>query len=142
LITALSGYCGVRGADLSTWDVDGEALAAAVRRLLENGDTTGAPRQLSEQTIGGASVPLLKIGSAPRVKVQIDLSPQTKRSQARMYLLSAKGKRFEHHGAHGMFRIEVPTGFYSMGARGDFVDIDYEDEALGPPVFELLMKAK
>jgi len=35
LITALSGYCGVKAAGSQTWDIDGETIASAIRKLLE-----------------------------------------------------------------------------------------------------------
>lgn len=53
----MSGYCGVRRPGSPTWDVDGETIASAVRKLLDNGNKTAKRRQVSDQMIGGDSVP-------------------------------------------------------------------------------------
>lgn len=143
LLTALSGYCGVKSAGRPTWDVDGETLAAAVRKLLENGNKTASRRQVSSQVISGASVPLLTVGTPPRVKVEIDLTPEQKRATAQMYLLSARGNRYEHDGSNGVFQTEVPRGFYSVGALakgGEFAAIQHDDQDLGPPLYDFIMQ--
>jgi hypothetical protein len=142
LLTAMSGYCGIRMAGMQTWDVDGETLASAVRRLLDNRNDPTVPQQVIDQAISGTSVPLLRVGKPPKVKVKIDLSPEQKRSLALMYLLSAKGDRFEHDGANGAFRTEVQRGFYSIGARAraaEFAQLEYQDEEVSPPVFNFVM---
>ena len=53
LLTALSGYCGVKVAGSANWSVDGEVLATAVRRLLDLAQQDSARRQVTEQLISG-----------------------------------------------------------------------------------------
>jgi len=145
LLTAMSGYCGVRGPGSPTWDVDGETIASAVRKLLEKGNKTAKRRQVSDQTIGGESVPLLRLQAPPRVKVELDLIPEPMRALARMYLLSAKGVQHVHDGAAGAFVTEVPRGMYVVGAKAlakEFKDLMFEDQDLIPPVFGLTMQAQ
>lgn len=147
LITAMSGYCGARGAGQPTWDIDGELLASAIRKLLENANKTAPQRQVSEQKIAGNSVPLLKFSTIPLVKVALDLSPEEKRACALIYLQSANadGEKREHNGAEGVFQIEVPRGFYSVGARSsaqEFPDIEYTDQEIDPPLYGLVLQVQ
>jgi hypothetical protein len=144
LLTALSGYCGVKGPGPATWDVDGETLASAVRKLLESGNKTPERRQVTDQAIGGTSVPLLRLAAAPRVKVELDLLPDQMRKLAKLYLESARGARFEQDGEKGAFMLEVPRGVYSVGARAaanQFRELLYENENLDPPLYGLIMQA-
>ncbi|MDB5859727.1 MAG: hypothetical protein JWQ76_3416 [Ramlibacter sp.] len=144
LLTAMSGYCGVKGPGSATWDVDGEIIAGAVRKLLEKGNKTAKRRQVSDQTISGDSVPLLRLPTPPLVKVELDLTPEQMRVLSMMYLLSAKGVRKDHPGAKGAFVVEVPRGMYSVGATAlanQFGELLYEDQDLIPPWFAFTMQA-
>jgi hypothetical protein len=144
LLTALSGYSGVKAAGSNTWDVDGETIASAIRKLLENGNKAAQKPQVSEQAIGGSSVPLVKVTQAPKVKVQLDLTPEQMRAVARLTLTSAKGTSFQHEGANGIFRTEVPRGFYVIAARAqsqEFAELTYDDQELMPPIFEFVLQA-
>jgi hypothetical protein len=142
LLTALSGYCGVRTSGKPTWDVDGETLAAAVRKLLESSNKGSQRKQVSDQQIGGTSVPLLRVTTAPLVKVEIDLLPTEKRAVAQMFLMSTKGVKFVHDGSKGAFLQDVPGGVYDVGAEAsahEFADLSYPEEGVWPPVYELTM---
>jgi hypothetical protein len=139
---ALSGRCGVKAAGAATWDVDGETLASAVRKLLDNGNKTAKRRQVSAQEISGASMALTKSAAIPSVAVEVDLTPETKRKVAKISLTSAKGNKHLHDGAEGVFRAVVPRGFYTVEAEakaGEFAVLKFEDEELIPPVFDLTM---
>jgi hypothetical protein len=143
LLTGMSGYCGIKAAGHATWDVDGESLASAVRKLLETGNKS-ARRQVSDQQISGVSVPLLRMPSAPFVKISIDLLPVAQRAFAKLYLTSAKGEVFEHDGANGVFVREVKRGIYDVGAKAQaaqFAELLHPEEELIPPVYELTMRA-
>ncbi len=142
LITAMSGYCGVKGPGAATWDVDGETLANAVRKLLEGGNKTAKRRQISGQSISGVSVPLLRHPRAPLVKVSLDLLPEPMRVVARLYLESSRGERRVHEGAKGPYLTEVPRGMYTIGAEAmaaQFESLSF-DEDLIPPVHDLPMR--
>jgi hypothetical protein len=141
----MSGYSGVRGPGSATWDADGETIASAVRKLLNNGNKTAKRRQVSDQTIGGDSVPLLRFGTPPLVKVELDLMPEPMRALARIYLLSAKGVRHDHEGVKGAFVTEVPRGIYEIGAKApanEFGDLTLEDQDLIPPLYNLTLQAR
>jgi hypothetical protein len=145
LLTAMSGYCGVRGPGSPTWDVDGETIASAIRKLLEKGNKTAKRRQVSDQAIGGDSVPLLRLQTPPLVKVELDLIPEPMRALARLYLLSAKGVQHDHDGAKGAFVTEVPRGMYVVGAKAlaqEFRDLTFEDQDLIPPFFGLTLQVQ
>jgi len=145
LLTAMSGYCGIKGPGSATWDVDGETLAGAVRKLLERANKSAKRRQVSDQTISGDSVPLLRLTKAPMVKVELDLTPEQMRALSKLYLLSAKGVRSDHVGANGAFVIDVPRGMYSVGATAlgeQFDDLLYEDQDLIPPWYPFTMEVQ
>lgn len=142
LYTALAGHCGVKAAGAATWDVDGETLANAVRRLLENGNKSAKRRQVSSQEISGISIPLTKSTTVPNVAVELDLTPEEKRKVATISLTSAKGVKHPHDGAQGVFKIALPRGFYTVEAEaksGEFVALKLEDQDLIPPIFDLTM---
>jgi hypothetical protein len=138
LVTALSGYAGIKEAGAATWGVDGETLAPAVRKLLQDENKIAKVPQVSEQTIAGQPVPLMQIPVPPRVKVKVDLSPEGMRTIAQFYLRPAKGEEIRHNGADGVFLTEVPLGFYDLGALPpgrEFVAISRVNEQFHPPLY-------
>lgn len=138
LVTALSGYAGIKEPGAATWGVDGEILAPAVRKLLEEENKAAKVPQVSEQAIAGKSVPIVQIPVPPRVKVKVDLSPKTMRVVAQFYLRSATGPAITHNGADGAFLTEVPLGFYDLGvlaAAQQFMPISRVNELLHPPLY-------
>lgn len=143
LLTAMSGFCGVKSAGSQTWDVDGETLAGAVRKLLELSNTdveTTANQQVSQQSISGTSVPLLRQTVCPKVKVQLDLTPTQKRMLYELYLTSAQGTQYPQNCVDSTFHTEVPRGYYTVGARahaGPLPSSEYRDEELIPPLYGL-----
>jgi hypothetical protein len=149
LVTAMSGYCGIKAAGSPTWDVDGEALAAAVRKLLDRASAafTGRradERQTSQQTVAGASVPLLRRAFEPKVQVQLGLTPDKKRSLYELYLQPERGVRIVQDRPTGVFEKIVPRGNYEVGARdqiGALGHITHPNEELIPPVYGLTIEA-
>lgn len=142
LLTAMSGYCGIGTPGSNRWTVDGEALAAAVRKLLSCATKTTLRRQFSDQSVSGLSIPLLELASAPKVKVDLELLPQELQSLAILYLRSLRGQRFE---GRTMLQIEVPRGFYDVGAdcpTGEFAALCYADQELMPPLFGLTIEVQ
>ncbi|MFT0518727.1 caspase family protein [Pseudomonas faucium] len=148
LICALSGYCGTKPSGAPLWEVDGETLARAIRKLLEYEtlDTTGVigtPTQVTDQWTQGPSVPLLRLGTAPRVKVWLNLLPPDKRLAYELYLRSASGVQHIQDGVDHAFKLEVTRGFYEVGARGldgHSSSITYLEEELMPPCYPLIMQ--
>lgn len=149
LLCALSGYSGIKAAGAATWDVDGESIATATRRLLDfnsaDGAAKAAGRQVSEQLVRGTPMPLLRLPIAPKVKVVLDLTPAQRRALYEMYLLSAKGKRDAQTKLDQVFRIEVTRGFYEVGAAdpaGVLAPLVLPEEELIPPVYSYEFKAQ
>ncbi len=150
LICAMSGYAGIKAPGTATWNVDGESVAAAVRQLLEYDalETSGKPgsgKQVSEQSVQGSSVPLLRLNAAPKVKVWLDLSPAQRRALFEIYLLSAKGNRVMQTQLDRVFKIEVPRGFYEVGAQdpaGALASVVHQEEELVPPAYALTLKSQ
>lgn len=150
LLSALSGYCGVKTPGAATWNVDGESLAKAIRQLLAQGATDGASstkddgKQICDQWIQGISVPLLQLSTAPKVKVWLDLSPPHRRASFEMYLQSATGNRVSQTKLDRIFVTEVPRGFYEVGAEdptGALPPVVHLDEELDPPLYSLTLKS-
>lgn len=145
LLSAMSGYAGIKSPGTSTWNVDGESIAAAVRQLLEYdaleaSGTAGTGKQVSEQSVQGSSIPLLRLTAAPLVKVWLDLTPAQRRALYEIYLVSAKGNRFAQTQLDRIFKIDVPRGFYEVGANdpaGALPTVVHPEEELVPPFYKL-----
>jgi hypothetical protein len=145
LLSAMSGYAGIKAPGTSTWNVDGECIAAAVRQLLEYdaleaSGTAGTGKQVSEQSLQGSSIPLLRLTAAPKVKVWLDLTPAQRRALYEIYLVSAKGSRFAQTQLDRIFKIDVPRGFYEVGANdpaGALPPVVHPEEELVPPMYRL-----
>jgi Caspase domain len=150
LLFALSGYCGIKSPGVSTWNVDGESVAAAVRQLLEfegrySAGKATAGNQVSEQSIHGSSVPLLRLAKVPNVKVCLDLLPSHRRALYELYLESSKGNRVAQTRLDRVFEIDVPRGFYEVGAHdpaGALLPVVYAEEELTPPVYTLTFQVQ
>ncbi len=150
LLSAMSGYSGIKSPGGATWNVDGESVAMAVRQLLEYDalDATGkssANKQVSEQSIHGISVPLLRLSSVPKVKVWLDLTPLQRRALYELYLLSAKGNRVAQTLLDQVFKTELPRGFYEVGAQdpgGALPPVLHPEEELIPPMYRLVLQSQ
>lgn len=149
LLCAMSGYCGIKAAGSATWNVDGESIAYAVRQLLdydalEMAGKPGSGKQVSEQAVQGSSVPLLRITTAPKVKVRLDLSPAQRRALYEMYVLSAKGNRVAQQLLDQAFKVEVTRGFYEVGAQdpaGALPHVFLLEEEFVPPMYTFTLQS-
>ena len=143
LLCALSGYCGIKNPGEQTWNVDGDNVAAAIRALLQHNES-GKDKQVSDQSIQGPLVPLLRMGTPPKVMVRLDLSPKERRSLYELYL--AKGaNRVVQTLIDQVFKVDLPRGVYEVGAldpHGALPLIRHEDEDLVPPVYMLTLKSQ
>ncbi|RQD52165.1 hypothetical protein IPC321_28035 [Pseudomonas aeruginosa] len=100
--------------------------------------------QVSEQRVQGISVPLLRIAAVPKVKVWLDLSPRQRRALYERYLVSSKGERVAEKGLDDVYKVEVPRGFYEVGAHdpeGSLPAIVHLDEELVPPIYPLTLES-
>lgn len=150
LLCAMSGFSGIKAPGAATWNVDGESVATAVRQLLEYealqaSGNVGTGKQVSEQLVQGSSVPLLRLAVPPRVKVRLDLTPSQRRAMYELYLQPAKGGRIAQTLLDQVFAVEVPRGFYEIGAHdpaGALPAVQYPDEELVPPLYALTMESQ
>lgn len=149
LLRSLSGFAGTKAAGHPKWEVDGETLASAVRKILEHdwekaSDNKPASLQLCEQLIQGRSIPLVQLQSAPKVAVEINYLPEALRAQYELYLQSShthvvqtkENKRLE---------AEVPMGIYTVGAvdpAGALQPDVRQDEDVRPPRYNLELGAQ
>lgn len=145
LLRALSGFAGIKSAGQPAWEVDGETLASAIRKILEYDwekaqSQKSARLQVSEQLINGSSVPLLRLSAAPKVAVEINYLPEAMRAQYELYIQSALAKVARQTKVNKCLEAEIPMGVYTVGA----VDPDgvYQadirpDEDLRPPRYNL-----
>lgn len=148
LLCAMSGYCGIKAPGAATWNVDGESISTATRQLLEYDalETTGRAgtgKQVSEQSVQGSSMPLLRLAKAPKVKVWLDLTPSQRRAMYELYLQSVKGDRVAQTRLDQVFKIEVSRGFYDVGAHdpaGALPAVLHPEEELVPPMYTLTLQ--
>lgn len=143
LIRALSGFAGTRQAGQARWEVDGETLASAVRKLLEyEGERSthvAASSQRSEQQIHGRSVPLLRLNAAPKVAAELNYSPAERRALYELYLESPQ-QRYSQTKIDQLYQVEVPMGVYDVGAidpAGALPSDVRPNEDLRPPTYRL-----
>ncbi|MCQ4165282.1 caspase family protein [Tahibacter harae] len=146
LVGALSGYCGIREAGSASWNVSGENLATAVRSLLEFEALLSPGRpQVSEQQVSGTAVPLLRLNRVPQVRVMLDLAPQQYRPRYELYLESLKGGRVAQSLLDQVFRVDLPRGFYDVGAldpSGVLPALLHAEEELMPPAYALTLRCE
>lgn len=148
LLCAMSGFCGIKAPGAATWNVDGESVATAIRQLLEYDAVQASGRastgkQVSEQLVQGGSVPLLRLTVPPKVKVSLDLTPTQRRTMYELYLKPAKGGRVTQTLLDQVFKVEVPRGFYDIGAHdpaGALPAVLHQEEELVPPMYTLTMQ--
>lgn len=149
LLCAMSGYCGIKAPGAATWNVDGESIATAIRQLLEYealeaAGKPGAAKQVSEQLVQGDPIPLLRLTTAPKVKVWLDLAPAQRRAAYELYLLSTKGVRVAQTQLDTVFKVELTRGFYEVGAlapAGGLPAIVHTEEELVPPMYPLTLQS-
>ncbi len=143
LLCAMSGYCGIKNPGEQTWNVDGDSVASAIRVLLQH-DEPGKDKQVSDQSIQGPLIPLLRLGVPPKVMVRLDLAPKERRSLYELYL--AKGtNRVAQTLADKVFKVDLPRGLYEVGAldpQGALPLVRHEDEELVPPMYMLTLKSQ
>lgn len=142
LLRALSGYAGIRMAGQECWDVDGETLASATRKLLEQ-DTAqgGVSTQYSEQTIHGRSVPLVRLTAPPKVAIRINYLPVDKRQLYELYARSS-GLHVKQTREDRVFEAVVPMGIYAVGAvdpDGGLPPDERREEDIRPPLYDILL---
>ncbi|EJE48776.1 hypothetical protein PMI14_06777 [Acidovorax sp. CF316] len=150
LLCALSGYCGVKAPGQQTWTVDGENLSSAIRTLLEQNEPdlsgkAGSGTQVCEQLVTGPLVPLMRLSTAPSVKVRLDLAPRERRALYDLYLSSSKGNhRVAQNKKDQIFKVELPRGVYEVGAAdpdNKLLPVIYVDEELSPPMYLFTMQS-
>ena len=143
LLCAMSGYCGIKNPGEQTWNVDGDNVASAIRTLLQHNEPS-KDKQVSDQSIQGPLIPLLRIGVPPKVMVRLDLAPKERRSLYELYL--AKGaNRVAQTRVDQVFKVDLPRGVYEVGAldpQGALPLVRHEDEDLVPPMYMLTLKSQ
>lgn len=144
LLHALSGFAGIKTAGTPVWEVDGETLASAIRKILERG-WENAASQVSEQLTQGRSIPLLRLRTSPKVVVEVNYLPENMRDQYELYLKSIGTSTFTHivqTRENKCLMANVPMGMYSIGAidpTGVLQSDIRENEDLRPPYFTLAL---
>lgn len=143
LLQALSGFAGIKTAGVPVWEIDGETLASAIRKILEK--RGGASSQASEQVTQGKSVALLRLQTSPQVAVEVNYLPEHMRDQYELYLKSIGGGISTHivqTKENKSLMANVPMGMYIIGAidpNGVLRSDIREDEDLRPPYFTLAL---
>jgi hypothetical protein len=150
LLRALSGFSGVKRAGQPTWEVDGEQLASAIRKILEYEweklkSEKASHLQVCEQLIHGSSVPLIRLSTVPKVVVEVNYLPEAMRAQLELFVQSTLANVVHQIKENKCLEAEVPMGFYTIGA----VDPDgvhqadiRPDEDLRPPHYNLVLGAQ
>lgn len=119
LLQALSGYCGVQQAGTPVWLVNGSALSQAVPKLLAvvNRERGGESQACTPHPSGPIDAPLHVTAQIPKVKVEIELTPEAQRllsSYAIYNLINAELPPIMGGQVAGIWRTEAHKGTYEV----------------------------
>jgi hypothetical protein len=119
LLQALGGYCGAPQPGTPNWLVNGSALAQAMPKLLAmvNKERGGEPQSCTPHPSGAVDAPLHVTPQIPKVKVEIELSPEALRvisSYEIHNLADATVPPITGGEADGIWRTEAYKGMYEV----------------------------
>lgn len=119
LLQALNGYCGAPQPGSQNWLVNGSALAQAMPKLLAivNKERGGEPQSCAPHPSGASDAPLHVTTEVPKVKVEIELSPEALRvisSFAIHNLADTTAPPITGGQADGIWRTEAHKGMYEV----------------------------
>lgn len=149
LLLALEGYCGSAVAGKVHSVIDGLALSQAMPKLLRfvNESSPGEP-QTCESTPSGNDAPLHVLPGLPRVRVQIDISPEKMRSCGTFLMqditkpgappVTGGGNAgvWEADAFRGIYRVEVSP------KKKEFTKLLHEHQFVDPPIYRLPVEVK
>lgn len=119
LLQALGGYCGVPQPGTPNWLVNGSALVQAIPKLLAmvNKERGGEPQFCTSHPSGAVDMPMHMTTQIPRVKVEIELSPEDLRaisSYTIQNLVDNTVPPITGGQADGIWRTEAHKGMYEV----------------------------
>lgn len=119
LLQALDGYCGTPQPGTPIWLVNGSTLAQAVPKLLAivNKDRGGKPQACTPHLSGSVDATLHQTTQVPKVKVEIELSPETLQVLSRYEinnLLDVMAPPITGGQVAGIWRTEAYRGVYKI----------------------------
>lgn len=119
LLQALGGYCGASLPGTPNWLVNGSELTKAMPKLLAmvNKQRGGEPQSCTPHLSGTVDAPLHVTTQIPKVKVEIELSPEALRvtsSYAIRNLADATVPPITGGQAVGIWRTEAHKGMYEV----------------------------
>lgn len=119
LLQALDGYCGAPQPGTPVWLVNGSALSQAVPKLLAmvNKERGGEPQACAPHPSGAVDAPLHQTMQIPKVKVEIELSPEALRVLSRYEihnLVDATVPPIIGGQVAGIWRTEARKGMYEV----------------------------
>lgn len=137
LLRALDGYCGVPQPGSPNWLINGSALAQAMPKLLAmvNKERSGEPQACAPHPSGAEDLPLHVTTQVPKVKVEIELTPEALRvssSYSIHNLIDATVPPITGGEAEGIWRTEAHKGMYEVRIASEM----HQPYASGAQYFE------
>jgi hypothetical protein len=119
LLQALGGYCGAPQPGTPNWLVNGSALAQAMPKLLAmvNKERGGEPQSCTPHPSGAVDAPLHVTTEVPKVKVEIELTPEVLRvisSYEIHNLVDSTVPPLTGGLSEGIWRTETSKGMYEV----------------------------
>ncbi|WP_290601893.1 caspase family protein [Janthinobacterium sp.] len=119
LLQALDGYCGVPQPGTANWHVNGSALTQAMPKLLAmvNKERGGDPQSCTPHPSGAVDAPLHITAMVPKVRVEIELSPEALRMKSRYEihnLADTSAPPITGGQADGIWCTEANKGMYEV----------------------------
>ncbi|MBH2008479.1 MAG: caspase family protein [Xanthomonadaceae bacterium] len=119
LLQALGGYCGVPQPGSQNWLINGAALSQAMPKLLAlvNKERGAQAQSCAVNPSGPADAQLHVTSQVPKVKVEIDLSPEAIRESSKFSICNLLDKTMPPivgGQAKGVWRTETCKGVYEV----------------------------
>lgn len=119
LLRALNGYCGAPQSGTPNWVINGSALVQAMPKLLAmiNKERGGAPQACAPHPSGSMDAPLHVTNEVPKVKVEIELTPEVLRiisSYEIHNLVDASSPPITGGLSEGIWCTEASKGMYEV----------------------------
>lgn len=143
LLQALQGYCGVPEPGSQRWLINGGALAQAMPKLLAlvNTERGGRRQSCTPCPSGAVDEPLHITMQIPKVKVEIDLSPEVMRTVSQFLLTSvvdATMPQITGGLINEIWRTEVQKGVYEVRiASANLQPYASGQQYFEPPLYRL-----
>jgi hypothetical protein len=145
IIKSMSGYAGTKRSGGGAWQVKAQEMSRAVADLLDGENRTAERKQWSSIEMDGDAESIVESHEHPKATVSLDLLPEHLREHGEVFLqhCDARNARITRPCRDGKITVDVPKGYYDIGARSTaaaFGDEVLRYEEIIPPLYDYTFK--